>query len=174
MRLVFCCIKLYIHSFCYNLLRAYCFLWALLTDFYIFNWINVKILLFVYCRYGVLSSLHTDTGHAKCLLYVCSFLRMIYCELVTNMYDVFESMTNYWFRMISSWELIRCKPTFPCKLWKFQSGSLDQHPRGIGDWVILQSGPVLGLGNHTFANPPSHLSAPLSLDSPWCWSDGPD
>ena len=35
----------------------------------------------------------------------------------------------------------------------------------MGDWVILQSGPALRLlGNHTFANPPSHLSAPLPLD----------
>jgi len=44
MRLVFYCKKLYIHSFCYNLLRAYCFLWALLTHFYIFNWFNVNTL----------------------------------------------------------------------------------------------------------------------------------
>ena len=34
----------------------------------------------------------------------------------------------------------------------------------MGDWVILRPGPVLGLGNHTFANPPSYLSAPLPLD----------
>ena len=34
----------------------------------------------------------------------------------------------------------------------------------MGDGIILQSGPVLGLGNHTFANPPSYLSAPLPLD----------
>ena len=61
-------------------------------------------------------------------------------------------------------ERIRCKPTSPCKLWKLQSESLDQHSRGIGDWVILQSGPALGLDNHIFANPPSHLSTPLSLD----------
>ena len=47
---------------------------------------------------------------------------------------------------------------------KLQSESLDQHPRGMVDQVILQSGPTLGLGNHTFANPPSHLSAPLPLD----------
>jgi len=32
------------------------------------------------------------------------------------------------------------------------------------DWIILQSGHALGLNNHTFANPPSHLSAPLSLN----------
>ena len=31
----------------------------------------------------------------------------------------------------------------------------------MGDRVILQSGPALGLGNHTFANPPS---PPLPLD----------
>ena len=61
-------------------------------------------------------------------------------------------------------EHIRCKPISPCKLWKLQSGSSDQHPRGIGDWVILQSGPALGLDNHTFANPSSHLSASLPLD----------
>ena len=60
---------------------------------------------------------------------------------------------------------IRCKPISSCKLSKLQSESLDQHPRGMGDWVILQSGPALGLlGNHTFANPPSHLPAPLPLD----------
>jgi len=34
----------------------------------------------------------------------------------------------------------------------------------MGDEIILQSGPALGLGNHTFANPFSHLSAPLPLD----------
>ena len=34
----------------------------------------------------------------------------------------------------------------------------------MGDWVILQFGPALGLGNHTFVNLPSHLSAPLPLD----------
>ena len=61
-------------------------------------------------------------------------------------------------------ERIRCKPISLCKLWKLQSESLDQHPRDMGDWVILQFGPALGLGNHTFANPPSHLSAPLALD----------
>ena len=27
-------------------------------------------------------------------------------------------------------EHIRCKPTFPCKLWKLQSVPSDQHPRG--------------------------------------------
>ena len=59
---------------------------------------------------------------------------------------------------------IRCKPISPCKLWKLQSGPSDQHPRGMRDWVILQSEPALGLCNHTFANPPSHLSAPLPLD----------
>ena len=32
------------------------------------------------------------------------------------------------------------------------------------DWVILQYGPALRLGNHTFENPPSHLSAHLHLD----------
>jgi len=34
----------------------------------------------------------------------------------------------------------------------------------MGDWVILQSEPALGMDNHTFTNPPSHLSAPLPLD----------
>jgi len=34
---------------------------------------------------------------------------------------------------------------------------------GMGDWVILQFEPALGLGNHTFANPVSHPSAPLPL-----------
>ena len=63
-----------------------------------------------------------------------------------------------------SWQHIRCKPTSPCKLWKLQSESLDQHPRGMRDWVILQSIPALGLGNQTFANPSFHLSAPLLLD----------
>ena len=52
---------------------------------------------------------------------------------------------------------------FVCKLWKFQSEPSDQHPRGMGDGIILQSGPALGLGNHTFANPPSP-PAPLPLD----------
>ena len=33
-----------------------------------------------------------------------------------------------------------------------------------GDWLILQSEAAIVLGNHTFANPPSHLSAPLPLD----------
>ena len=47
---------------------------------------------------------------------------------------------------------------FVCKLYKLQSESLDQHPKGMEDWVILQSGPALGLGNHTFANlPPTYL-----------------
>ena len=41
---------------------------------------------------------------------------------------------------------------------------LDQHPRGMRDWIILQSEPALELGNYTFANPPSHLAAPLPLD----------
>ena len=63
-----------------------------------------------------------------------------------------------------SCERIKCKPIFPCKLWKLQSELLNQHPRGIGDWVILQFGPALGLGNHTFVNLSSHLSAPLPLD----------
>ena len=35
---------------------------------------------------------------------------------------------------------------------------------GMGDWVILQYGPALGLDNHNFANPPSHLSVPIPLD----------
>ena len=41
----------------------------------------------------------------------------------------------------------------------------------MGDWVILQSGPALGLGNHTFANPPF---PPLCTPPLGCWSDGPD
>ena len=53
---------------------------------------------------------------------------------------------------------IRCKPTFPCKLWKLQSGLLDKHQGawGIGqcynldpplDWVItlLQIAPPTSL-----------------------------
>ena len=32
------------------------------------------------------------------------------------------------------------------------------------NWVILQYGPALGLGNYTFANSPSHISAHLPLD----------
>ena len=67
-------------------------------------------------------------------------------------------------KLSSWWEHIRCKPISPWKLWKLQSGSSDQHPRGMWDWVILQSGPALGLDNHTFANPSSHLPAPLPLD----------
>jgi len=47
---------------------------------------------------------------------------------------------------------------------ELQSGSSDQHPRGMRDWVILQSGPALKLSNHTFANAPSHLPASLPLD----------
>ena len=35
---------------------------------------------------------------------------------------------------------------------------------GMRDLIILQSESALGLGNHTFANPPSHLSTPLPLD----------
>ena len=58
---------------------------------------------------------------------------------------------------------IWCKPS-PCKLCKLQSESLDQHSKGMGDWVILQAGPAFRLSNHNFANPPSHLSAPLPLD----------
>ena len=61
-------------------------------------------------------------------------------------------------------EYIRCKPTFLCKLCKLQSGSSDQHPRGMEDWIILQLTAHLGLGNHTFANIPSHLFASLLLD----------
>ena len=34
----------------------------------------------------------------------------------------------------------------------------------MGDWVILQSGPALGLDNQTFANPPSHLPMPHPSD----------
>ena len=34
----------------------------------------------------------------------------------------------------------------------------------MGDCVILQSEPALGLINHTFSNLPSHLSVPLPLD----------
>ena len=68
------------------------------------------------------------------------------------------------FKPLFVWERIRCRPTYSCKLWKLQSESLDQHPRGMRNWVILQFGPALGLGNHTFANSPSHLSAPLPLD----------
>ena len=66
--------------------------------------------------------------------------------------------------LVRSSQCIRCKPTSPCKLWKLQSESLDQHPRGIEDRIFLQSRPAFGLGNHTFANPPCHLSAPLPLD----------
>ena len=40
---------------------------------------------------------------------------------------------------------------------------MNQHPRDMGDWVILQFGPALGLGNRTFANPPPTL-VPLPLD----------
>ena len=61
-------------------------------------------------------------------------------------------------------ERIRCKPNSSCKLWKLQSEPLDQYLRGMEDWVIFQSGPPLGLGNHAFANLPSHLSTPLHLD----------
>ena len=32
------------------------------------------------------------------------------------------------------------------------------------DWINLQSGPTLKLGNHIFTKPPSHLSAFLPLD----------
>ena len=66
--------------------------------------------------------------------------------------------------MIFYRQRIRCKPISPCKLWKFQPESLDQHPRVTGDWVILQSGPALRLGNRTFVNSRSHLSASLLLD----------
>ena len=62
------------------------------------------------------------------------------------------------------WEHIRCKLISPCKLWELQSGSSDQHPRGTRDRVILQSGLTFGLGNHTFANSPSHHLAPVPLD----------
>ena len=54
--------------------------------------------------------------------------------------------------------------TFVYKLWKFQSESSDQHPRGMGDGIILQFGTVFGLDNHTFANLTYHVSAPLPLD----------
>jgi len=47
---------------------------------------------------------------------------------------------------------------------EIQSGLSDQNPKSMGDWVILQSGPALELGNHTFANPPSHPPVPLPLD----------
>ena len=67
-------------------------------------------------------------------------------------------------RSLTIGQRIRCKSTSPCKLWKLQSESLDQHLRGMGNYIILQSGPAIGLGNHTFANSPSHLSAPLPLD----------
>ena len=60
---------------------------------------------------------------------------------------------------VPCWEHIRCKLISSCKLWKLQSKSLDQHPRSIGDWVILQSGSALGLGKS-----PSHFSAHLPLD----------
>ena len=54
--------------------------------------------------------------------------------------------------------------TFVCKLWKLQSEPSDQYPKSMGDEIILQSGPTFGLGNHTFANPPSYAHAPLPLD----------
>ena len=66
--------------------------------------------------------------------------------------------------MVSKSRRTRCKPISLCKLWKLQSELLDQHSRGMRDWIILQSGSALGLNNHIFANPPSHLSALLSLD----------
>ena len=34
-------------------------------------------------------------------------------------------------------ERIRCKLISSCKLYKLQYKSLDQHPRGMEDWVIL-------------------------------------
>ena len=34
----------------------------------------------------------------------------------------------------------------------------------MGDWVILQFGSALELGNHTYENLSSHLSTPLPLD----------
>jgi len=36
--------------------------------------------------------------------------------------------------------------------------------KGHGDGIILQSGPALGLDNHTFANSPSHPLAPFTVD----------
>ena len=54
--------------------------------------------------------------------------------------------------------------TFICRLWKLQSEPSDQHPRSMGDGIILQSEPVFGLGNHTFANPSFHTPALLLLD----------
>ena len=49
----------------------------------------------------------------------------------------------------------------PTKKNQFESSN--QYSKDIGDWVILESKPSLGLDNHTFANPSSH---PLRL-SPW-------
>ena len=43
---------------------------------------------------------------------------------------------------------------FSVQIMKFQSEILDQHPRGMRNWVILQSGPALGLSNHTLQIPP--------------------
>ena len=60
-----------------------------------------------------------------------------------------------------STKLIRCKPTFPCKIWKLQSESLDQHPRDMWDWIILRFGPALDWIITLLEIP---LPAPLPLD----------
>ena len=61
---------------------------------------------------------------------------------------------------ILNWATYVMQTTFVCKLWKFQSGSSDQHLKTMGDGIILQSGPAFELDNHIFTNPPSHSCAP--------------
>ena len=56
---------------------------------------------------------------------------------------------------------------FPCVYPVSQRGPetfTGSTSKSMRDWVILQSESALGLGNHTFANCPSHLSASLPLD----------
>ena len=64
---------------------------------------------------------------------------------------------------------IRCKPISPCKLCKLQSRHrINIQGRGTGEVEggICKSPPALGLGNHTFTNPPlpPPLRPPLDVD----------
>ena len=65
-------------------------------------------------------------------------METIGCQVVRK-----NRLRKGYIRLFDNWKRIGCKPTCPCKLWKLQSESLDQHSRGMGDWVILQSRPTL-------------------------------
>ena len=83
----------------------------------------------------------------------------------------FKFLKVHCWRIISTGEHIRCKPTSPCKLCKLQSGPSDQYPRGEAHGG--------GRGDLQKCDYPIQVQAinckitqsPMSLG---CWSGGPD